>query len=439
MRSAVRGGAWIAVYFFVAVAPLIFALIDLDPGRGFLINLSVALGFVGLSMIGLQFALVARFERVAAPLGIDALLQFHRQISYAALTFILLHPALLVFDKSKFLGLFDLDTDPWRARFAILATVALLLLIGLSIWRRRIRMSYETWQLTHAVLAIVVSVAALMHVLLVGYYVDEPWEQALWALMSAAFISLLAWVRILKPLRHRRHAWRVERISPERGDSWTLVLRPARQGAKPFAFEPGQFAWLIAGASPFAITHHPFSFSSSAEQKDHVALTVKAAGDFTSRIRELPPEADVYLDGPHGSFTIDRHEASGFGLIAGGVGITPIMSITRTLADRGDQRPRYLFVCNRDWDSVTFREELDEHASLPNCEVVHVLSDPDEAWAGERGHLSAELLRRHLPQGYERLQYFTCGPNAMMDAAETALADLGVARSRVHSERFTMV
>ncbi|MDQ3729738.1 MAG: ferric reductase-like transmembrane domain-containing protein [Actinomycetota bacterium] len=439
MRFAVRGGAWVAVYFGVAVAPLIFALIDLDPGRGFLINLSVALGFVGLSMIGLQFALVARFERVAAPFGIDALLRLHRKISYVALTFILLHPALLVFDKSKFLGLFDVETDPWRARFAILATVGLLLLIGLSIWRRHTRLSYETWQLTHALLAVVVSVAALTHVLLVGYYVDEPWEQALWVLMSAAFIALLVWVRILKPLERRRHAWQIERIEPERGDCWTLVLRPQHHGAEPFEFEPGQFAWLIAGQSPFAITHHPFSFSSSAEQKDHVALTVKAAGDFTSRIKALAPGADVYLDGPHGSFTVDRHEASGFGLIAGGVGITPIMSIMRTLADRGDERPRYLFVCNRDWNSVTFREELDEHGSLLNCEVVYVLSDADETWAGERGHLGSELLRRHLPHGCERLQYFTCGPSAMMDAVEKALAELGVARSRVHSERFTMV
>ncbi len=71
MRLAAGAVFWILVYLAVAVAPLAFALIDLEPGRGLAVNFSVALGFVGLSMMGLQFALVARFQRVAAPFGID--------------------------------------------------------------------------------------------------------------------------------------------------------------------------------------------------------------------------------------------------------------------------------------------------------------------------------------------------------------------------------
>ncbi len=82
MKLAVRGAFWILVYLAVAVAPLLFAWAGPEPGRGFLINLSVALGFVGLAMMGLQFALVARFQSVSAPFGMDVVLQFHRQIAY---------------------------------------------------------------------------------------------------------------------------------------------------------------------------------------------------------------------------------------------------------------------------------------------------------------------------------------------------------------------
>jgi predicted ferric reductase len=101
------------VYLAVAVAPLVFAVIDPTPGRGFLINFSVALGFVGLAMLGLQFALVARSQTVATPFGIDVVLQFHRQIAYVALLFILAHPVLLFVDEPP------LSLPPQVLRFVV--------------------------------------------------------------------------------------------------------------------------------------------------------------------------------------------------------------------------------------------------------------------------------------------------------------------------------
>ena len=68
-----------------------------------------------------------------------------------------------------------------------------------------------------------------------------------------------------------------------------------------------------------------------------------------------------------------------------------------------------------------------------------MLSHPDEGWQGETGHLDAAVLDRHLPPRRERLQYFICGPEGMMDAAEGALNKLGVPGEHVHSERFGMV
>jgi predicted ferric reductase len=441
MRLATRAVFWIVVYLAVAVAPLIFALIDLEPGRGIITNFSVALGFVGLSMMGLQFALVARFQRVAAPFGIDVLLQFHRQIAYVGLAFVLAHPLLLFIANTKFLALLNPMTAPLRAHMAVLSIIALLALVALSVWRKRLHISYisyEAWQLTHGVLAVVAVVAALAHILLVDYYADEPWEKALWVLMSAAFVWLLVWVRIIKPLQRYRHSWIVEKVIPERGNTYTMVLEHA-DGFNGFTFEPGQFAWIMVGQSPFAITQHPFSFSSSAERTDRVELSVKAAGDFTSEINALVPGTTVYLDGPYGAFTVDRHEGPGFVLIGAGVGVTPLMSILRTLADRKDVRPCYLFLNNRDRESIIFREEIDGLRSRLNLTVVHVLSHPDEAWEGERGHLNADLFRRHLPERYHQLQYFVCGPGPMMDATEDALAEIGVPADHVHTERFAMV
>ena len=441
-KRAVQGAFRVLVYLGVTIAPLVLAWSGMEPGRGFLIDFSVALGFVGLSLMGLQFLVAARFQSVAAPFGMDVLLQYHRQIGYVSLLFILAHPLLLFVADTGYLALLDVTTAPLRAKMAVTSTVALLVLVALSVWRKKLRIGYELWQLTHGVLAFVVVAAALTHVLLVGYYVNEPLEIALWLWMLVVFVGLILWVRVVRPLELRSKAWRVEDVIPERGNIRTIVLKPSRLHARRFDgfhFEPGQFAWITVGKSPFAITRHPFSISSSAEKTERVALSIKAAGDFTREIGHLKPGATAYLDGPHGAFTMDRHDGPGFVFIGAGVGITPLMSMLRTMADRNDLRPCYLFFGNRKWEGVAFREKIEELKGRLNLEVVHVLSRPPEGWEGEEGRIEAAVLARHLPERYKRLQYFVCGPDQMMDAAEDALVHLGVPNRRVHSERFGMV
>jgi predicted ferric reductase len=268
----------------------------------------------------------------------------------------------------------------------------------------------------------------------VDEYVSTLWKQVLWGLMSAAFVALLVWVRLLKPRGMR--AWRLERVGAEPGRTTTLAMTPP-DGAG-FRFDPGQFAWFAFGRSPFSLTLHPFSFSSSAE-RDEVEIAVKALGDFTSRVHELDPGTPVDVDGPHGVFSMDQDEGPGFGFIAGGVGIAGLISMLRTMADRADVRPAVLVYANGDWDSVAFRDELERLERRMTLTVVHVLERPPANWAGETGYVTADLLARHLPDGYRRFQYFICGPDPMMDAAESALVELGVPAERVHTERFDMV
>ena len=441
-KRVLQATSRVLVYLAATIAPLALAWSGVEPGRGFLINFSVALGFVGLSLMGLQFVIAARFPSIAAPFGVDVLLQYHRQIGIVSLLFILAHPLLLFVADTGYLALLDVTTAPLRAKMAVTSTVALLVLVGLSVWRKKLRIGYELWQLTHGVLAFVVMAAALTHVLLVGYYVNEPLEIALWLWMATVFVGLVLWVRVVRPLELRTKAWRIEDVIPERGNICTIVLKPSRLHARRFDgfyFEPGQFAWITVGKSPFAITRHPFSISSSAEKTERVALSIKASGDFTRNVGYLKPGATAYLDGPHGAFTIDRHYGPGFVFIGAGVGITPLMSMLRTMTDRSDPRPCYLFFGNREWEGVAFREEIEELKGRLNLEVVHVLSRPPEGWEGEEGRIDAAVLGRHLPERYQRLQYFICGSDLMMEDTEDALVRLGVPKRRVHSERFGMV
>src|ERR1700754_3993325 len=95
MTLAVRSAYWVVAYLGAVLSPLVFAVIGASqPDHGFWTDFSVALGFVGLAMMGLEFVLVARVRPVAEPFGQDALLQFHRQIGYVGLAFILIHFAI---------------------------------------------------------------------------------------------------------------------------------------------------------------------------------------------------------------------------------------------------------------------------------------------------------------------------------------------------------
>ena len=436
MTSVVRGIAWLGIFLGICVAPLVFALMSTDqPGQGFWTDFSVALGFVGLALMGIEFALVARVRTVAEPFGTDAVIDFHRQIGYTGLIFVLVHVAISA-DWSE-ASQFESSNTPARVWFGGVAAAALVGLVASSVWRRQLRLRYEVWQILHAVLAVVAVGAALVHVLLVDYYVDSVWKQVLWSIMTAAFVWLIVWVRLLRPLRIRRRPWTVERITPERDSTTVLTLRPT--GHDGLRFEPGQFAWITVGRSPFSVTSHPFSFCSSAETSGSVEVAIKAAGDFTSTVATLEPGTEVYVDGPHGVFSIDQYEGAGFCLIAGGVGIAPALSMLESLADRGDVRPVVLFAGNRNWESIIFRDRVDELTTRMNVTVVHVLEEPPPDWTGEDGYLDADILARHLTGSFRRFQFFACGPTPMLDAVETALVRIGVPADRIHTERFDWV
>lgn len=331
-------------YLLYCLAPLLLALGEpASEGRSFRIDFSVALGFVGLSMLALQFVLVARFKFVAAPFCIDVLLKFHIQITFVALAFVVAHPILLFVADTRYLALLNPVTAPWRARFAVLSVIALLVLIWLPMWRKRLRLRYEAWKLTHGLIAVAVVLFGLLHASLVGYFVTGTFRHLLFEGYIGVLIFLLVWVRLISPLMRLRRPWQVVEVVAEHGEATTWVVAPV--GHEGFRFNPGQFEWIAIGRSPFSIKQHPFSFSSAADTRPGgtVSMTIKAAGDFTQTVSQVTPGTRVYVEGPHGVFSMEHRQAPGYVFIAGGVGVTPMYSMLLTKFERDDVWPVTLF------------------------------------------------------------------------------------------------
>lgn len=435
-----RAIAWFFAYVALIVTPLAVAAMStpFESRRPFLVETSVALGFIAIPVILAQFALVSRLRTASRPFGTDALVQFHRYMGFVSLVLVLAHPLLL-----------NLTGVPWSAwsplsansamQTGAIALWAMVALVITSVVRRTLRMSYEVWRVGHLLLGIIAVVAILMHIVAVSGYSSALGMQVLLFLYGVAFGSVLVAYRVMRPLWLHRRSWTVVSNSDHGAGVRTVRVRPDRRG---FSFDPGQFAWLITGRSPFSLQQHPLSISSSAElpSDGSVEFAVKGLGDWSREvIPRLSPGTRVWVEGAFGAFTTERKAAQGFILIAGGIGIAPMRSMLATMKDRGDMRHVVLLYAARDEASIPFRTELEQHTEGLNLDIVYVLEVPSQEWSGERGFVTDEILSRHLPRHFQRYHYFVCGPPPMMDAVEESLVRMGVPAGAIDSERFNVV
>jgi predicted ferric reductase len=429
---------WVAAagYVLVTLVPLFAVLVGpVSPDRGFWIEFPVALGFIGLAMLGLQSVLTARFPSVSAALGQDALLQFHRQTGLVAFAFVLAHPVILLLADGDNWAFLDPRKGFLRAAFLIIVLLALPAIIVSSLWRDRLRIPYEWWRLGHGALALLIVLIGLVHINRVRYYLADGWKQALWIAIGAASMGSVLYVRALKPLRVRRHPWTVTAVEPVSDRTWSLTVEPDGGDGLPFA--AGQFVFLTIADNPFSLEQHPFSIASSARTPGRLEFGVKELGDYTDRIGEVAVGSRAFVDGPYGSLTLPEGDAAGLMFVAGGIGVTPIVSMLRTLADEGRTLPVTLLYGNEQTGAIAYDEELDALAGVLPLTVVHVLDDPPPGWDGERGRITEDVVRRHLPPvDPADWRYVLCGPPPMMETAEQALVAAGVPVARIESERF---
>jgi predicted ferric reductase len=435
--SALSSAVWVALYLVLALAPLLIAVsISTPPGNGIGWDFAIALGIGALGLMGAMLLLTARFRRATAPFGVDVIFYFHRLIGIAILGIALLH-ALILLGLEPPLWLYLMPDGPGSMHAGLGALAALGLLVGSSVARKALHLHYDMWRKVHAVLAVTVLTLSVVHVAGINYFFSVPAMRFLLVLLAVFWLALVIYVRVIRPIQLWRRPYEVESVIPERGRAWTLTLSPF--GHSGFRFLPGQFAWLTIGHGPWSMQEHPFSIVSSAQQPGRIAFTIKALGDFTATVGTIAPGQTAYVDGPYGAFSPDRGEATGLVLIAGGIGIAPLMCMLRTLADRGDQRPVTLVYAYRDLDNLTFREELDSLAGRLQLRTVIVLREPPADWSGERGTLTPEMFARQLPVDCRLCQYYVCGPQPMLAVVETALRKAGVSLGRMHFEIFDWV
>jgi predicted ferric reductase len=434
MRNAVAIALLLGLYVALSLAPVAFAALQPLPRRPWLAELSSGLAMAGFAVLLLEFALSGRYRRLSASIGMDLTMRFHQAMALVALAFLIAHPFLYT-DYSQRPGGTGVRLTAAATVTGMAAWLLLLAVVALAWFRTHLPWSYEAWRLAHGLGALAVAASGTHHVLDTGRYAGDAWMRGFWLAAGALAIASLGWTYVARPLAQARRRWRVAAVTPEAERIWRVMLEP--ETAREFAFAAGQFVWLKLHRAFGRITEHPFSIASAPGQLPRVQFLIKESGDFTNGIGRVPPGTVAYVDGPYGNFTLAGRRGAGVVLIAGGVGIAPILSLARDLAATRDPRPWRIVYADRSEAQLAARAELEALAREPGRELHLVLDEPPAGWTGLRGRLDTAKLKACLPRtGAEEWLCFVCGPPAMIDAVELALAELGVPLARIVSERF---
>jgi ferredoxin-NADP reductase len=228
----------------------------------------------------------------------------------------------------------------------------------------------------------------------------------------------------------------VQDITP---DVKTFLFEPAH--AALFQHEPGQFVTLQLQIDGCSVSRC-YTISTPPTRPHLLGITVKRqpGGLVSNWLHDtMAPGKRISADGPFGVFTINRHPSAKYLFLSGGSGITPVMSMTRTLYDLGSDADVVFVHSARTPSDIIFRRELDTIASTaPTVRVAHVCErdEPREPWGGLRGFLSVEMLRLLAPDLHERV-VFCCGPAPYMGAVRRMLGEVGFDMQNYHEESFS--
>ena len=201
-------------------------------------------------------------------------------------------------------------------------------------------------------------------------------------------------------------------------------------------YKPGQYFFITIKQGDRELTKH-FSFSSSPTEKDHFEFTKKFTDHEYSMALKAAKVGDwARIDAPYGQFTFEG-EYPKIALLAGGIGITPFISMCKNATDKRLSSKITLFYGCRTENDIAFKQELEKmQEQNKNLKIVFMVNEASSHWKGATGVINAEMIKKELPDYKDNL-FYVCGPPPMVKAMETLLESIGLPKTQLKLEYFT--
>ena len=411
-------------------------------------------GLIGLILITLALLVTP----LRALTGWQRLISVRRNLGVIAFAYLSAH-FLIFFWWDRQASVTSTVNEIIMRRYLWFGTGALVLMLPLALTSTDamvLRVGAKRWKALQRLVYVIAVAAPLHYYLLVKSDTRQPLAFAgvIGALLlyrvGAHYAHLRAEVRAARSKAAigpaapaRKKFWSGEltiaRIFQETGDVRTFRLVSPDGGPLPFTHTAGQYLNLALTIDGRRV-NRSYTIASSPTRAAYCEISVKRTPDgYGSRhLHDTWREGQrVKVSAPAGRFVFEGHEADRVVLIAGGIGITPMMSVVRSLTDRAWRGDVFLLYGVRRVADLAFRDELAYLQSrFPNLHVQMVVSrDPDTPWDGPRGHLTKDVISRFVPD-LRRGPVLLCGPDAMMTAVRAALADLAGPDVEILQEEF---
>jgi len=391
-------------------------------------------GLVGTYLALVEVLLMSRLPWLEPLIGMDRLATWHRRNGEYCIWLLGAHTLLTIwgYAGTDHTGLLHETALVMALPDMVAATISFAALVAVGVLSARAvrrRVGYQTWYTIHLVTYLAIA-ASFLHVLSDGDdFVNHPLNRILWIAMYVVVALLVLTHRIGTPLRAAwRHRLVVSRVEPE--GPGVVSIHVTGRALDALAAEPGQFlTWRFLTRRGWWQAH-PFSLSATPNGQS-LRITVKASGDHTGELQRLTPGVRVIAEGPYGAFTARRRTRRRVLLVAGGIGIAPLLPLFDTLpAGPGDLT--LLYRTSRPEDAV-LRDELEAIAARRGARVLYRhgprTTPPDP--------FSAGALRSLLPDIADH-DVFLCGPPGMVEQVRQALRAAGVPARQIHSEAFEL-
>jgi len=391
------------------------------------------IGLLAAVLLLLQVPLAGRFKFLDRIFSLPGLYKLHRMNAYIILLLITIHPFLVTIPEDRLMIPFEGRYWPEWIGAGLLLTV--LIQIILSRWRNKLIKSYPHWLLVHRVLGWSILALLVIHIL----YVSETFEfeglpRA--AIIIAAVAMVILWLFIRSQrLLTKQHPYEVTRIVTAGKDAQAIDLKPVH--GKTLGYLPGQFAFFSFKSRQLSAEWHPFTLSSTPTRPNNLQITIRSCGDWTDQVKTIETGDLVYVHGPFGRFShVLDSESKEVIMIAGGIGITPMLSMLRALADNKDQHHVTLLWSNRSAQYEFNPDELETISDqLPNFKYIPVFTNKQEP-KGEFGRLDLIRLKTLLAESARNTLIFLCGPPPMIRQVRRHLITLGFPAGNIKEELF---
>ena len=355
-------------------------------------------------------------------IGLDKIIKFQRKFSYFVMFFIFFHPVFFILSSGSYKGFIIPDFAYKPLAFGIISFYILVGVMIASALAKRI--SYRVWQYIH-VITYLLFFFSVYHAMYWGSDLDD--YKPIYMISVFMIIIAITYRTRYKIIAAKSTKFLVKDVKKETEDTFTLNIKLD----KPFKFKAGQFCFLRLKINKL-YARHPFTIS-SAPGDDVLSFTIKLAGRFTKTAIQLKENDEIFIDGPFGNFVPKEEKDLVF--IAGGVGITPFMSIIRDRLKKDTKQNITLIYGSRTESDIIFKDEL-ESINKEWFKKVYMLNDISNLTIRcEQGYITKDIIKKYVNKPNDSL-YYICGPERMKDSAKQVLKDMSVKRKNIFVEDF---